>query len=97
MLKQWLGRLDAKGSARYGTVARRALALGLTLCMALGVLPVRALGADDTGEPKSKTPAEGQAWSTVAGNAEKGTDYEIAQDTILRSKPRAVWRGSRIK
>lgn len=86
MLKQWLGRLDAKGSARYGTVARRALALGLTLCMALGVLPVRALGADDTGEPKSKTPAEGQAWSTVAGNAEKGTDYEIAQDTNITIK-----------
>ena len=86
MLKQWLERLDAKGSARYGTVARRALALGLTLCMALGVLPVRALGADDTGEPKSKTPAEGQAWSTVAGNAEKSTDYEIAQDTNITIK-----------
>lgn len=80
MLKHWLGRLAARGNARYGTVARRALALGLTLCMALGVLPVRALGADDTKMPAGMGP-QGENWSTVAEQAQKGTDYEISEDT----------------
>ncbi|MCQ5130613.1 S-layer homology domain-containing protein [Butyricicoccus faecihominis] len=81
MLKHWLGRLAARGNARYGTKARRAVALGLTLCMALGMLPVRALGADDPEMPTGTWPEFGAGWDTVADQAEKGTDYEISEDT----------------